>query len=136
MVVSHATIHSNVFTDINLVLKSLFLTKNIYAKFPEDSTKIKKSDYPLIVQTMADVNQIDKKFGRGTSTKEINVFVELYSNNPSDIDSYSDTIHNYFENNTLSNLHIPAVNDSSQDTLQINDQVVSFRIINLSFKFL
>ncbi len=134
MTISQATIRSDTWTAVNDILKSLFPTKNIYAKFPENTKKIKKSDYPLVVMVNPEVKESDRFFGRSVSAKEDLVLVEIYSNNPADIDTYADTIHNYFENNIVVDLHIPQINDSSTDYITINDSNITFKIMSLMFK--
>ncbi|MEA2036651.1 MAG: hypothetical protein U9O94_04030 [Nanoarchaeota archaeon] len=135
MAINHATVRSDTWDTVNAALRTL-TGKAVLAEFPEDHSKVKKSDYPIITQTPAEVSQDEKFFGKTNNPKEINVFVGLYSNNPDEIDTLSDSIGNYFEVTGVSGVHLNAVNDSSVDVMQINNQNVSFRIINISFKMM
>ena len=134
MTISHATIRADTWTAINGVLKGLFPTKNIYSKFPEDPTKIKKSDYPMVVQVNPEVNDDEMFFGRTNSSKENVVMVEIYSNNPADLDTYADSIHNYFETTSITDVHSPEIGDSTTDYITINSTNVAFKIMSIKFK--
>lgn len=134
MVINQASISSDVWTTVNGALKGLFGGENIYARFPEDTKKIKRSSFPIIVQKPAEVSVSDRLFGRVQSPKDVVVLVEVYSNNPADIDSRSDTIREHFETTNISGVGSPVVNESDVGELVINNMVVCFKIIALNFK--
>ena len=133
MAINKSSVSADTWTAVNNALKSLFSGENIYARFPEDTSKMKKSDFPIVVQKPAEVSTAEKLFGRVQSPKDVVVLIEIYSNNPADIDSRSDTIRNYFETTNVDGIGSPVVNESDVGELIINNWVVSFKILALSF---
>ncbi len=134
MAINGATIRADTWNTIRTAIIGLYPGKTIQAKFPEDPTKITKADYPLIVVKNPEVDQDGGFFGRTRSSKVCDTMVEVYSNNPADIDSIPDTIINHFETVKLADLHVVNVADSTTGNLEINKQNVLFKVMSVSTK--
>ena len=135
MAISHSTVRANTWTAVNAGVAAA-TSKTILAKFPDDPTRITAASYPIVVMSPAQVEADGKFFGSTNNPKEITVFVDVYSNNPADIDTVSDQIANYFETTRIDDVHLVAVNDSDVDVLTINNLNIAFRIISITFSFL
>lgn len=133
MAIEHATIRADTWTTINAQLAILYPTLSIYSMFPDDFTKKTFSDFPFVVQEMANVTIKQKKFGKNPPVKEVTTLVEIYDKNPATIDTYADNIANRFETVNIDGVKDPIVNDSDEGQLQVNGRNVSFKILAITF---
>ena len=91
--------------------------------------------YPFIV-LRSDVEEDMKSFDRDTSNKVFRITIQIYSNEPTEIDTMSDLIMNNFKDETkLTDFPSREISNSPINwDLDLNGKKILYRTIGLIFK--